>query len=584
MKKTISLFMWGYQPHFRVLMEIRARDVLQLIAPQLQVRTLLVGVRTPEQQTGHAVCVEPEDEDWDPRIFFNCAARAESIYASHPDHSKLYGDEPTMRDKPENIRRKSVREAIEEVLTAYDSSHSTTSFCGTATRVGGYHVVPILQFDRVQLAGYPKLPAPIQFDDLVAPSGLLEATILCLLEQASDALARKEPGRLVHTYRVDPTAVLRDAGDRFCGAITFATGDLMLQEVFHSLNLISSMPYEGTEAIGNLLFAPASAGVIDLRVQLKEPVPFRDYKLARKIIEMTGQSLSCVCYGAQGISGIGVPLNTSADGVFRVRFTGHYKWDLYYKNLFLMQSAFDVPRLPMPPIEETAFRSTLRRVFHRIREEEERCLWNIVQAAIDQKHGTIIAMSAAAAEEASRLRTQSLTIKPVKLTADLVRRLTAIDGALLIDTEGVCYAIGVILDGMATESGDPSRGARYNSAVRYVTSRANAKIPSMCTVVSADGYVNIVPDLRPQIRKSEVANHVALLKTKTIDNYHKTRNWLDEHRFYLTAEQCETVNEELARIHGAPQEVGELRLELRKFVSDPLMNDSYYSPEAGETF
>ena len=47
--------------------------------------------------------------------------------------------------------------------------------------------------------------------------------------------------------------------------------------------------------------------------------------------------------------------------------------------------------------------------------------------------------------------------------------VTSIDGAtLLISRKGICYSIGVILDGKATNKGKSERGARYNSAVRYV--------------------------------------------------------------------------------------------------------------------
>jgi hypothetical protein len=34
-------------------------------------------------------------------------------------------------------------------------------------------------------------------------------------------------------------------------------------------------------------------------------------------------------------------------------------------------------------------------------------------------------------------------------------------GGVLIDPNGTCYAIGVILDGIATTKGDPARGSRY---------------------------------------------------------------------------------------------------------------------------
>src|SRR5262245_44554624 len=127
MGKSITLFMWGYQQHFRIQMESRSRNVLEVIAPTAQPRAFLVGVRTPEKTDGYAVCVEPEDEDWDPRIFFDCSDRAEKIYTTHPDHSLFYGDAPSMRDKPENIRKKSVREAVQEVTSAYDSQHGTVT-------------------------------------------------------------------------------------------------------------------------------------------------------------------------------------------------------------------------------------------------------------------------------------------------------------------------------------------------------------------------------------------------------------------------------------------------------------------------
>jgi DNA integrity scanning protein DisA with diadenylate cyclase activity len=73
--------------------------------------------------------------------------------------------------------------------------------------------------------------------------------------------------------------------------------------------------------------------------------------------------------------------------------------------------------------------------------------------------------------------------------------LTAIDGSVLLDTQGVCHAIGVILDGIAKEQqGDPSRGARFNSAVRYVGSRAARSC--VVVVISEDGRVDVIPQGR----------------------------------------------------------------------------------------
>jgi hypothetical protein len=284
-----------------------------------------------------------------------------------------------------------------------------------------------------------------------------------------------------------------------------------------------------------------------------------------------------VNHGAEGIIGLGVLHATEADDVIRISFSGHYKWDLYYKNRLLMRTAFGVPSLPSVRLKEEEFRSYARRIFPDIDESAERRLWRIVEAAMEQRHGTIIVISEAAEEEAARLKKQSLGISPIELTHDLAHRLSGIDGALLIDPKGICYAIGVILDGMATNDGDLSRGARYNSASRYLSS---AKSPTICLVVSEDGYVNLLPRLRPQIHKSEIDYRIVLLKSQDARNYHKTVSWLEEHRFYLTSEQCEVINKELARIGSSPQEVGEIRLETSIFIADPAMNATYYFPES----
>ena len=493
MGKSTKLFMWGNQP-FRILMESRARDVLQVIAPTVQPRALLVGVRMPEKTDGDSVCVEPEDENWGSKFFFDCAARAEYIYKTHPDHLLFYGDALSMQNKPENVRKKSVCKAVQEVTSMYDSQRGTVTFCGLPARVEGYHIVPVLQFNEAHLLEYPQLAAPIEFEDRVSPTGLLEATITCLLEEAADALGGREPWRSFRTFREDATAILRDAGSRFCTGITFATSGVMPLGVFDTLNVISSLPYEGAEASGELLFTYEKTEAVDIRIRLNQPVQLHDYKLARKVIEMNGRDLLCVCHGAKGISGLGALRAADADGVFRVTFSGHYKWDLYYKNRLLMKTAYGVPRLPSARLNKNVFGSNVRRIFPDIDGDAEQRLWCIVEAAMSQRHGTIIVVSAAAEEEAKRLNKQSLGIEPIRLTPNLVERLSSIDGAVLINPKGICYAIGVILDGMATDEGDPSRGARYNSAIRYI---ASSKPHTMCLVVSEDGYVNLLPELQP---------------------------------------------------------------------------------------
>jgi hypothetical protein len=111
-------------------------------------------------------------------------------------------------------------------------------------------------------------------------------------------------------------------------------------------------------------------------------------------------------------------------------------------------------------------------------------------AVATQQHGAMLVITASAADEAVRLDKQATVVEPFTLTPDLIDLVTRIDGAVLIDLEGTCHAIGVILDGQASDKCTSARGARYNSAVRYAYDRAGRVV----LVKSEDGMVNVLPE------------------------------------------------------------------------------------------
>lgn len=57
-----------------------------------------------------------------------------------------------------------------------------------------------------------------------------------------------------------------------------------------------------------------------------------------------------------------------------------------------------------------------------------------------------------------------------KENLSLLQGLATIDGAVMVDYNGVCYGFGIILDGRARLRGDVGRGSRFNSALNYATS------------------------------------------------------------------------------------------------------------------
>src|SRR2546423_4216973 len=132
-----------------------------------------------------------------------------------------------------------------------------------------------------------------------------------------------------------------------------------------------------------------------------------------------------------------------------------------------------------------------------------------------------------------------MRIAPIKLSRALIRSITAIDGAVLMDQKGVCHAVGAILDGLATPAGDAARGARFNSSLRYVSGKAEC----MAVVVSEDGSVEWIPTPLPHLARKElnrVSEQVEELLARDELEESKTRHvlqWLRNHEFYLSAEQ-----------------------------------------------
>ena len=45
------------------------------------------------------------------------------------------------------------------------------------------------------------------------------------------------------------------------------------------------------------------------------------------------------------------------------------------------------------------------------------------------------------------------------------------DGEVIIDFDGICYAFGVIRDGQARAMGEEKMGARYNSSITYIAGK-----------------------------------------------------------------------------------------------------------------
>ena len=168
-----------------------------------------------------------------------------------------------------------------------------------------------------------------------------------------------------------------------------------------------------------------------------------------------------------------------------------------------------------------------------------------------KKHGSLIIIAEDAAVEAERLEHDGCRVAPFSIFAssgEWLARIAEIDGALLCDPQGVCHAFGVILDGTSRPDGARARGARYNSAHRYIRA-ATSGLARAAVVVSEDGSAELLPHLRSPLslrllntRLDECAHQILQEQDDEPRRAAQLIGWLHEHAFYLTEEQCCLVN------------------------------------------
>ena len=91
--------------------------------------------------------------------------------------------------------------------------------------------------------------------------------------------------------------------------------------------------------------------------------------------------------------------------------------------------------------------------------------------------------------------------------------------------------------------------------------------------------MDVIPVLRPKIRRSAICKVVEELEAASNDDYHPAINWLDRHRFYLNQEECDRINASLERIQSEPMDEGEIRIQWENFSPNPGMDESYIEDE-----
>lgn len=328
-----------------------------------------------------------------------------------------------------------------------------------------------------------------------------------------------------------------------------------VNNLLEKMDDISTLTYESASPFGSILFMNkeiiAQPSIIRFTVKFtkEDRIRLEDAKRIRKLLELTNVEKDLYLIADEdGIYGLGeVNWNLQKDALaLRLDFTGLSKYNFvlirtetgliskgkllvedekkfYRSDLSLIETnlisvSFKNPRLGEEGYSSEKFTNLLKNIFwenqtehYQISHKLER-LDRIVHKAREQKQGTMVVITEpeTAKEELRQLSKQSTLIEPGIINPEYIKFLTAIDGAIYFDFDGNCHAIGVILDGVAKEDiGDSSRGARYNSAQRYLQKLKDyGQKKCVIVIISEDGMVDLIPELEHEDMLLDIAEEI----------------------------------------------------------------------------
>lgn len=572
---------WEHQQHCQISLQHAAEELFNSLDERLSPRIFLIGVLLKPDMHLPFVSLECPDTEYEINDFV-------SLKALSIQHSLLVKQEN--QEEKENhtgLLNTAYITEMQHILRTHVNGKNNAYFFSEPVYINGYLVYVVLELNRQLLSTFYYLTKNTLPNGQQISRSFLESIIKVYLDSAADALKSK-PQSDFNVLAKSRDELVSKAGHDFLTTISLAGQNSSgLHVLFDACNTISSLKYEGEEGFGKMVIAKHQHPNVKVTMLLENPIHIKDFRKMRKFLELADNkqmmlSDSVWIYGLGQLTG---KYNYHDESLFIVHFTKHFHWEVLHHDHIMMSVSFRMPALHNEKINKEKFYSSLKRVFQGIDKSKLNALWEVTMEATKQKHGTILAISSEADQEAIRLSSQCFKIKPMRINKDIIHQITSIDGAVLIDIDCTCHAIGVILDGIATANGDSSRGARYNSAVRYYEHMIN-KAQTVLVVISEDGLIDLIPDLKAQIKHSVIVAQIRELTKLSQTDIYKRRNFnrlmefFQEHDFYLSPKECATVNKlrRAIEVKYKDSEDG-VRMIWNNLIPNSAMNIGYYVRE-----
>lgn len=584
MSNTINQFMWGYQIDCRVSLESLAERCFNKLTDGIFNDLFLVGILRSGETDRNVICIEPEDSKYQQSMFKNVKDMAAQLEAVSPEKHVFHSLPEAQTNHNRMVTAIAHRDAVLKCIEQNDYFNEYKTFVSSAVNIEKYNVHICLQLNRKIYDSFYKLNKDfVEIGRLHISKSIIDSLVM---EYFSVAKREMEgDNTATNLAHIDTDDLIRKAGNDFMHAVSVKGINFGASYYFYqNLNIISSLPYESQDNYGRMIICKKDHENIKYDITFINPVAISEHRKIRKILEMTSENLylisdAGVVYGLGHIIG---EYNPIAEDLFVIHFTGHYMWELLHDNKHVINVKYTNPFLPTVEFKRDNFSSDMKRIFNNIEEDEIVKLYTLVYSLLQCNHGAILVICSDAKEEAERLKNQSLQLKPFAIDENTVKKFSNIDGAILIDENGICYSIGAILDGIATDKGDSSRGSRYNSSIRYYEQRK--KYTSIAVIiVSEDGMVDFIPYLRPVISHNliyETIRELLEMENEAEVNtkkYYSDIELLYKLEFYLNQDECNQINAYRKRMEPKLMQQNNIILLKEDLQPNPECNETYFS-------
>jgi len=467
-------------------------SALRMLECEISPEVFLVGISLDNNR----ITVVPEDA----RVSWQELQEAVGVVGqtpvSYPADDYLTDDEWSTAFQEYNRFNWSCWEQFRDGLREVVEPHGLIVSVSPCAEINRHIVALAITYKRAEYERYPHMDMSVFTEHGRWPSlafGVVEA----VLNEFGEELRKIDAGRR-HFETTEAGHMVRVAGEFFTrcnvwASKRFSQFDTQLRgtlDFFEACNAISAMPLESRQGFGGMIVADLGHRAINVVLRNEFPVLADNHRRVRKLVEMCRSGLS-VLTDSRYVWGLGTfnPDNydpTAAD-VMMVRFAGNGRWFLSHQGVDLMEVDHGVPKLAKPRVDLAAVRSRLAALFGELPSLDG--LVDTVRLAVEARHGTILVVATNSAAEIKRLVSEHARLVPLTLNQTTMTAVTSIDGAVMLDVDGVCHGIGVILDGEAGSNETSARGSRYNSAVRYLHRNPGCLV----VVVSEDGMIDVLP-------------------------------------------------------------------------------------------